>query len=441
MILKNIEYALILGKGKSGLAAQSLLKKEKIKSKIYEDADLSIKDFKKICANEYFSHCIISPGFSKFHPWIKILNDLNINIVTEIELGWSRFKCKTIAVTGSNGKSTALKLLFDTLSIKSDNVSIGGNYGTPASEIALKKNDFEWNLLEVSSFQLENVVSFTPDISIIINIYPNHLNRYFSFEDYFLTKCKIFGSNKNPVRRCIIPFIQKKEIEKFTDGKRNWITFGENNLADFYSQKGRITKKENKKELVNLSGTLFGNNHLCASTAPAITAALDKFDISFSNLKKAADSFEILPHRFEFVDEYNGVSFINDSKATNLHAMISAIKSCPQGIRLLAGGQLKEKKLTFLKEKLADYEVYLYVYGESALLLNDCCSGIIPCTIHKKLNEALLAAIQDAKLGDTILLSPGCASFDQFKNFEDRGNQFKLMVRRHIDEKKETHNE
>jgi len=441
MILKNIEYALILGKGKSGLAAQSLLSKEKVKTKIYEDTDLSITDFKKICKNEYFSHCIISPGFSKFHPWIKILNNLKINIVTEIELGWSRFKSRTIAITGSNGKSTALKLLFDTLSIKSNNVSIGGNYGIPASEIALKKNDYEWNLLEVSSFQLENIISFTPDISVIINIYPNHLNRYSSFEDYLLTKCKIFGSNQNPVKKCIIPLIQKKEIEKFTDGKRNWITFGENNAADYYSQNGIITKKENKKEIINLRGTLFGNNHLSLSTTPAITAILDNLNISLFNLKKAVESFEILPHRFEFIDEFKGVRFINDSKATNLHAMISGIKSCSKKIRLLAGGQLKEKKLTFLKEKLADYEVYLYVYGESALLFNDCCSGIIPCTIHEELNEAFLAAVQDAKSGDTILLSPGCASFDQFKNFEDRGDQFKLMVRRHIEEKKETYNE
>ena len=431
MILRNIEYALILGKGKSGLAAQSLLKNECIKYKILNDSDLNISDFYKLCKQQRFSHCIISPGFSKFHPWIKIINDLKIYLVPEIELGWSRFNSKTIAVSGSNGKSTALKLLYDSLK-DNFNVSIGGNYGIPACSIALNECDSEWTLLEVSSFQLEHVKYFTPDIAMIINIYPNHLDRYGSLEDYFITKCKLFGSQENLCSSCIIPYNQKDVFEKHTDIKRNWITFGCDRNSDYRSFNNKIFKGEDK--IADLSSTLFDHKEFLLSTAPATAAVLDKSKISLSNLENAVKYFEILPHRFEFIAKHMGVNFINDSKATNLHAVESAIKSCSQPIKLLAGGRLKQKNMTFFKEKLAEYKVSLYLYGESASFLNACFSEVVPCTLCTTLYEAFLAACHDAISGDTILLSPGCASFDQFNDYKDRGKQFRLMVKEHIED-------
>ena len=133
----------------------------------------------------------MSPGFANDHPWICFVKSLKISILTEFELGWSQLSGKTIAITGSNGKSTALKILYDTFLSAGLKVAIGGNYGTPVSNLAINNKDHDWYLLEVSSFQLENITSFKPDIAILLNVYPNHLDRHKTLESYFRIKCKI----------------------------------------------------------------------------------------------------------------------------------------------------------------------------------------------------------------------------------------------------------
>ncbi len=425
-MLKEIENALILGKAKSGKAAQNLLNSRNINNTILDDQDINNEEFRNLCVNKNFSHCIISPGFRNSHSWLSIIKSFQIPIIPELELGWSCFNGFTIAVTGSNGKSTALKWLYETLILSESDVVIGGNYGTPVCELAMINPNAKFILIEVSSFQLEHANLFKPDIAVLLNIYPNHLDRHNNMLEYISTKCKIFGTYNNSANVCIIPFIKKKIIKKYTHGNRNWKTFGITKEADIFFEKGIIFKKN--KKLVNLSKTFFGEGFLGEHTGPAIASVIDECSLSIHNLYTSALSFVNLPHRLEFIRKNRGISFINDSKSTNLTSMIAAVESCNQPIRLLVGGQLKENNINFIKEKLAQCKITLYAFGESALLFKDCCDDLISCRVSNSLNDAFEYVCEDMIPGDTVLLSPGCASFDQFKNYEERGELFKSLV-------------
>ena len=427
-MIDEIKNALILGKGVSGYAAKKLLKSYKIKNIIIDQNDYNFNSLKLLCEKQKFSHCVVSPGFANDHPWICFVKSLKISILTEFELGWSQLSGKTIAITGSNGKSTALKILYDTFLSAGIKVAIGGNYGTPVSNLAINNKDHDWYLLEVSSFQLENITSFKPDIAILLNVYPNHLDRHKTLESYFRIKCKIFKNTSNAKCINIIPYNLRTKIKNSVPKRSNWITFGNEEKADFRFNDKLIFNKHISS--FSIKNTYLDKFNLCDSTAPALLSVIDFCKIDLNYFTKSIKSFNGLEHRIESLGTIDNIEFINDSKSTNMYAIINAIKNlnAKKSIKLIAGGVLKEKNITFVKEILADFNVTLYAYGISASFLCKSWNDLIPCFHYDDLKEASSSAYNDARSGDIVLLSPGCSSYDQFTSYIERGNYFKKIV-------------
>jgi len=412
-----------------------------------------------------FDVCIVSPGFALSHPWICAVREAGIPLLSELELGWSRHRGKTVAVTGSNGKSTAVKWICEMLQLADLKVAIGGNYGIPACETVLENPDLDWLVLEVSSFQLETVQDFRAEVAVLLNVLPNHLNRHGTMEIYRRTKARIFSSSlelvANPkagVVRASIPMEHANAAARLSEegalpqtgstrythpgfanvsrgdvclapanllpqlkadlggAKRNWITFGTPN-ADYSFESG----------VVDLSGTLFESPVLGGCTGSAVAAVAHACGVPYSVASEAARRFEPLPHRLQRVGEMGGVAYINDSKATNLAAVAVALQACGPNVHLIAGGLAKESDYTFIKEILAERVRSIYVIGQVSRAMYLAWNGVCPCVECGTLEIAFNTARNAVKPGETVLLSPGCASFDQFVSFEERGERFMAL--------------
>ncbi|HEY5653030.1 MAG TPA: UDP-N-acetylmuramoyl-L-alanine--D-glutamate ligase, partial [Pontiella sp.] len=421
--MHNYSSALILGCGRSGRAAERLLTSEGCATRvIFEDKDAQL-DCSAVLAENNFEVCIVSPGFGLSHPWIQAVKAAGVPLLSELELGWSRHKGKTIAVTGSNGKSTAVKWICESLQRAEKKASIGGNYGIPACEVVLDFPDLDWLVLEVSSFQLETVQEFRADIAVILNILPNHLDRHETLEIYRKTKARIFEFGC-PSDTCIVPENLIGQFKPDINGARNWVTFGDRD-ADYSFESGQIFHRE--RALIDLSGTLFDSPVLGRCTGAAVSAVLDVGGINLKYAESAARCFKPLPHRLERLGELGGVTFINDSKATNLAALAVALQACDRGVHLIAGGISKESDYTFIKEILAERVQSIYLIGQASRAMYQAWHEVCLCVECGTLEEAFSTARNTAEAGEIVLLSPGCASFDQFCSFEERGARFTAL--------------
>lgn len=418
---KSDAPVLILGQGRSGRAAQNLLETEGTPTVIFSEEENSFADLEKFLSKTSPPFCVVSPGFSIHHPWVKSIACKGIPLRSELELGASRHLGKIIAVTGSNGKSTAVKWIFEALSLAGKKAAIGGNYGIPACEVVCKEPDLEWLVLEVSSFQLETVHDFSPNVAILLNLLPNHLDRHGTMEAYLETKWRIFGTASNPVSTAIFP--QKYSTRPIS--ARRSFRFGASSESDFYFKEGHIFWNSDK--VADLSETLFDSPIIGPCTGAACVAAAKACEIPFSVMEKAAKNFNPLPHRLEKLGKIAGVTYVNDSKATNMAALSTAVQSIHTPIHLIAGGRAKESDYTFIKEVLEERVGRIYLVGEVSKALNQAWSGVCSCSECKTLEAAFFAAQSAAQPGDTVLLSPGCASFDQFRGFEERGELFRSL--------------
>jgi UDP-N-acetylmuramoylalanine--D-glutamate ligase len=411
--------ALILGEGRSGRAAERLLKAEGVQAQVVSQESCTDDEFQTRLSQNAFDVCVVSPGFSLDHPWVCGIQKVGIPLLSELELGWSRHKGRTIAVTGSNGKSTCVKWIHESLEAAGKTSAIGGNYGIPACEAVLEHPDAEWLVLEVSSFQLETVRDFAPDIAVLLNVLPNHLDRHGSMDEYRRMKSRIFGP-AGARTRCLVPYDLIGEL-----GSGNWITFGEDRAADYFFERCRVFC--GGEAVLNLSDTPFASKTLGSCTGAAVAAVAGMAGIPPESVEKAARTFESLPHRLQRVGEIRGVTYINDSKATNLAATAAALEAVGFGIHLIAGGIPKESDYTFIKEVLAERVKRIYVTGQASRAMFSAWKDVVFCVECTSLEEAFSRAEQAADEGETILLSPGCASFDQFQSFEERGERFEAL--------------
>jgi len=372
-----------------------------------------------------FDVCIVSPGFSLSHSWMCAVREASVPLLSELELGWSRHKGRTVAVTGSNGKSTAVKWICEMLQLSGLKAAIGGNYGIPACETVLENPDLDWLVLEVSSFQLETVQNFRAEVAVVLNVLPNHLDRHENMNLYRRTKARIFGSSSLSGDACLVPVDLLEPFKADVEGGRHWITFGGTPDADYFFENGQVFQES--EPILDLSDTLFDSPVLgsCAGAAGAAVAAV--CGIPQKAAEAAARGFEPLPHRLQRVGELDGVAYINDSKATNLAAVATALQACGTGIHLIAGGLPKESDYTFIKEILAERTRSIYLTGQASRAMYQAWSGFCPCVECGTLEKAFNAARNAAKPGETVLLSPGCASFDQFIGFEERGERFMAL--------------
>jgi UDP-N-acetylmuramoylalanine--D-glutamate ligase len=435
----------VLGGGESGVGAAYLAKKKGInvflsdKGAIKEEykkqlieAEIEFEelnhDEKRILEADWV---IKSPGIPKKADLIFKINQKGIRLSSEIEFGAEFTQAKIIAITGSNGKTTTTSLIYHILKNDHFKVGLAGNIGTSFARQVADEN-FDYYVLEVSSFQLDDIQNFRPYISLLLNLSQDHLDQYnYNYEDYALAKFRITENQENDNffiynkdDEMSMNLLEKLEIK----AKKIPFSTKEKLSEGGFVQNDKITVKiedEFTMKIAELS--LMGNHNVANSLAASIASKILK--ISNESIRNSLMTFQAVEHRLEQVAQINGITFINDSKATNVNAAYFALESMNQPTIWIVGGVDKGNDYTEI-ENLVKRKVKAIV----CLGLDN--QKIIDFFQDKKdsiystssMKEALKVSKSLAKFGDAVLLSPCCASFDLFENYEDRGNQFKEEV-------------
>ena len=441
-LARAYESALVLGLGSSGMAAADLLLGEGTAVTAVDSADSAelrnaadklkaagarvMLGCKKLPGGE-FSVCVLSPGIDSSSDWVRGIEKRRVPVVPELELGWLRCSCRILAVTGSNGKSTFVKLCRDSLVKAGLRAEPAGNYGMPLCTAARMSAQLDWVVVEVSSFQLEKTDQFRPDVGVLLNIVPNHLDRHHDMETYAALKRRLFARMIDK-DTAVAPVELAGAISALPGFRGKLVTFGSSDAADCVYGKSQVTAgAPGKRHSISLAGTMFDNDVLGPAAAAAV-GAVEACGLPGDCVGAAAAAFKPLAHRMQRVAERDGVLFVDDSKGTNLAAMGAALRLAQRPVRLIAGGLLKEKKLDTVKELLEEKAVAVYLIGAGASAMEKAWHDVVPCLVCGGIDEAVKTAWNDAREGDMVLLSPGCASFDQFRNFEQRGERFAEIV-------------
>ncbi len=447
---------LIAGLGKSGISATKLLlsaggevllydenealNPEEIFEK-FEDKDLNKisiklgelekKDIKDI------SICIISPGVSLESDFVALLDENNIQIWSEIQLAYKMSKGKLVAITGTNGKTTTTSLVGEIVKEYTDNSFIVGNIGTPYSEIANATDEKSITVLEASSFQLETIIDFKPDVSAILNITPDHLNRHHTMENYINIKEDI-GLNQTEDDFMVLNYEDKvlREFGNSDKCKAKKVYFSSMRSLDegIYLKNNTIFyKKYNSQEIevINVKDLQILGKHNYENVMAAVAICLS-LNIPLDIIRKVCKRFKAVEHRIEFVAKKSGVSYYNDSKGTNPDAAIQAIKAMPGPVLLIAGGYDKCSSYDEWVETFRNKVKYLVLIGQTKDDIAKCARkhGFTNIMYAGDMEEAVMVCASYAMNGDYVLLSPACASFDMFKSYEERGKIFKGLVNR-----------
>ena len=375
-----------------------------------------------------FDQAILSPGIDPKRPVVRQLVDAGVPILGELELGSQACLCPIVAVTGTNGKSTTTELIASVFSTAGKKAVGCGNLGRPLCEVAPLTGGLDWVVVEVSSFQLETVVTFRPKVAVYLNLTPDHLDRYPSVEKYAEAKARIFLNQKAGDFAVV-----QKGLEVET-GKATVASFtADAHGADYTIRDGWLCRGEERlmrQEETSLRGPHNAENMLAAWAV----AEFEK--ISREAVKEAFRNYRALPHRCELVRVLGGVNWVNDSKATNLDAMERAVAGTEGSVILIAGGKDKGFDFSESRKRLAGKVRGALLIGEMAGKIEKAWNGVVPCRRVQNLEEAVERAAKMAVSGETVLLSPGCSSYDMFKNFEERGEKYRQCVTALPEEKK-----
>lgn len=445
MDLKN-KRVLVVGLGRSGVAAAFFLQEHGAKVTVsdtkseaqlqHEVAQLLDRGI-SIEAGRHGERTfrdqdliVVSPGVPPDQPQLQHARTLGIPVIGEVELAFRFVQGKVLAITGSNGKTTTTTLVGEILSKAGKKTLVGGNIGTPVISLAGKSSAESLVVLEVSSFQLETIEQFRPWIAAILNITPDHLDRHHTFEAYVAAKARIFENQtsgdfgvlnaddpacvalEKKVKGSLYWFSRKQRVEQGAFLKGEQIIFRQNGKEQPVLSRGEITLKG----LHNLENVL-------AAVAMTMLAGCDP-----QQIKQAVSEFHAVEHRLELVDTVNGVTFYNDSKATNVDATIKALESFPGNIHIILGGKDKGSDYTVLVPLLRERVKAAYLIGAAAEKIRSQIQGSTTLVSAGTLERAVHQAFEVAKPGDIVLLAPACASFDQFENYEQRGRIFKELV-------------
>ncbi|MDA3870957.1 MAG: UDP-N-acetylmuramoyl-L-alanine--D-glutamate ligase [Candidatus Marinimicrobia bacterium] len=372
---------------------------------------------------------IISPGIPDTIPVIQKIKQLNIPILSEIEIAYNFANSQIIAITGSNGKSTTTKLTADILNKSKIPAIACGNIGLAFSEavfISLKKNTKPIYVVEISSFQLENIINFRPNVAVLLNITPDHLDRYNSFNEYAKTKVKIFiNQSKNDIA---ILNIDDENVSNFSKPKSKIINISmrENKDQFAYFDKTYFHYKINSQwHKLNKNKIQLIGEHNQYNILSAFSAAYSFLNNEIGTVSSLS-TFKTITHRIEFCGSINGVSFYNDSKATNTDSVKFALKSFKGPIHLILGGKDKDTNFSELQELINKNVKTVYTIGETSNKINSQLKNI-NIVNSKVLDLAMKTALKNANKNEIILLSPSCSSYDQYVNFEKRGEHFKTI--------------
>ncbi len=372
---------------------------------------------------------VVSPGVPFDAPQLEQARALGEPVIGEVELAAQFLPGPIVAITGANGKTTTTTLAGEIIEAGKFPTLVGGNIGTPAISFADQARPDTWTVLEVSSFQLETIVSFRPRIAVILNITPDHLDRHKTFANYVNAKARIF-ENQRPddfavlnaddpttaglagrTRAPLFWFSRKKEVEKGSFVRSGHILF-----RDGKSEREIMPLAE-----IPLKGAHNLENVLAGVSIGALVGCQP------DQVREAVRNFKAVEHRLEFVAKIAGVDYYNDSKATNVDATVKALESFPANIHLILGGKDKGSDYSALNQLLRERVKRVYTIGAAAAKIQSQIAGteIVP---SQTLENAVRTASESATSGDIVLLAPACASFDQFENYEHRGRVFKEIV-------------
>ena len=390
------------------------------------------------CASDLI---LISPGVPLDLPFLESARRLGIPVIGELSLAPYYLKTPVIAITGTNGKTTVTTLIGEIIKASGYKVFVGGNIGTPLTDYLAGTQDADWVVLEVSSFQLDSAGTFRPDIGILLNVTPDHLDRYRSFDDYVKSKMTIFSHQSqsdfailNSDDRYCREIAEKLKQKTYGKQLGRQYFFGANDLngaeSVFVDGKAIIQKdKTDKPEEYDLRKTSFEFSPNLDNATVAILAA-SLAGCSIAAIKDGLHKFNPLPHRMSVIGEINGVEYINDSKATNIGAVYSALNGIKKPVVLIAGGRDKGGEYNLLSDIVKKKVKAMLLIGEAREKMAEIFSKCTNIELMNSLDGAVTRASELACPGDIVLLSPACASFDMFSGYTERGNIFTKFVNR-----------
>jgi UDP-N-acetylmuramoylalanine--D-glutamate ligase len=439
----------ILGGGESGVGTAVLAKKKGFEVFLSDKGKLK-DSYKEVLSQHEIkweegqhteerivnaTEVVKSPGIPDTVALIKKLREKKIPVISEIEFAGRYTNAKKICITGSNGKTTTTLLTYHMLKKAGLNVGLGGNVGKSfAMQVAT--NDFDYYVLELSSFQLDGMFDFKADIAILLNITPDHLDRYdYKFENYANSKFRIIQNQTGS--DAFIYCLDDEEIVKglkARDIEAQQYPFSIKQKAEpgaFLNENNQVvinTNHINPLFMTIQELALQGKHNIYNSMAAGVAGKL--VEIRKDTIRESLSDFHNIDHRLEMVGNVHGIEFINDSKATNVNSTWYALESMTNPVILILGGVDKGNDYMMLNDLVRDKVKAIICLGADNKKIIKAFGGIVETIVEaKSAKEAVAQAYKLGKKGDTVLLSPACASFDLFENYEDRGTQFKQAVR------------
>jgi len=380
-------------------------------------------------APEVFEDCdliVLSPDVPADLPPLEEARRRGVRVIGEVELAAPFLQGRNIGITGSNGKTTTTSLVGHILREAGVEVQVGGNIGTPVTSMIESSRAGGWNVLELSSFQLETIVDFRAHIAAALNVTQNHLDRHHTFENYATAKGRLFETQRagdfavlnaeDPV--CVAYAERTAATVDWFSGRRK-VSRGASLCGDKLILEGRLLMDAAE---IPIRGRHNAENVLAASIAAA------RAGVPAERIAAAVRTFHAVEHRLEFVRNIGGIDFYNDSKATSVDATLKALDAFPGGLWVILGGKDKGLDYAALRAPLASRAHAALLIGAAAAKIADQLRGSVPLVDSQTLDAAVAYAYANGKPGDTVLLAPACASFDQFKNYEHRGEVFKQIV-------------
>lgn len=433
----------ILGMARSGYESAKLLAKHGCKILITDIKDQNQKHIEELnnlgvkfiltnkpedLLDDTFDYVIKNPGIKINHPICLKAEELNIKIVSEVDVAYSFLpKVDIIAITGSNGKTTTTTLVYEFLKQANKKVLLGGNIGYPVCSLVEQAKDGDILVLEIAGHHLHDCEIFKANISIMANLSPVHIDHFGSYDNYKANKAKIFNNQtKNDIAIYNIGNSDVTEIVNKLNRRKISFTAKENIESDLYIKDDAIFYKN--ELIIHLSDIKLQGNHNYENIMCAIAATME-YGVTKDDIYKVLNRFNGVEHRIEYVNTIKGIDFYNDSKATNVESTQIALKTFNKPTILLLGGLDRGHSFDGLTEYMKNVKLVI-CYGQTKGRIKEYCDKInIPCIIKENLKDATIEAYNNAGNGYVILLSPACASWDQYDSFEIRGKEFKDIIK------------
>ena len=441
---------LVFGSGKSGIGAADLLEQTGATPVIYDgnekiDKEAVLHRIPHHSRTEVYTGelpkevqdsldlVVLSPGVPTDIPMVRALYEQGLPIWGEVELAYRTGKGRVLAITGTNGKTTTTALLGKIMKDAEDSVFVVGNIGTPYTSKALEMKDNTTTVAEISSFQLETIEEFAPAVSAILNITEDHLNRHHTMEEYIRVK-ELIVKNQTADNYCVLNY-EDPVLREF--GKKivpKTVYFSSERVLEqgIYLDGDQIILKTEKKEIlvVHTGDLKLLGKHNFENVMAAVAMAYYA-GVSIDSIRRSICEFTAVEHRIEYVTEKNGVTYYNDSKGTNPDAAIKGIQAMNRPTLLIGGGYDKGSSYDEWLNAFDGKVRYLVLIGQTRDKIREAAErlGVCPCILCENLEEAVKICAEKAEPGDAVLLSPACASWGQFDNYEQRGDMFKEYVR------------